>query len=228
VDSAQRTVRAVLFDLDGTFADTAPDMARAINAVRRDRALEPVPFEALRPHVSMGARGMVGAAFGHTPDDAEFPALRDAFLAHYALALCVETALFRGMPQLTSLLQNRGLKWGIVTNKAMRFTDPLCEALGIDQTAGCIVSGDTCARAKPHPDPLLHAAKLLATAPEHCMYVGDDIRDIQAAHTAGMQSIAACYGYLGGSDPTTWRAHHSIHAPLNLAPLLFQVPAPTS
>lgn len=214
-------MRAVLFDLDGTFADTAPDMARAINAVRRDRALDGVPLAKLRPHVSMGARGMVGAAFGHTPDDAEFPELRDAFLTHYALALCVETTLFHGMPQLTSLLQHRGLKWGIVTNKAMRFTDPLCEALGIDQTAGCIVSGDTCARAKPHPDPLLHAANLLAIAPEHCMYVGDDIRDIQAAHAAGMQSVAACYGYLGGSDPASWNAHHRIENPLALAHLLF-------
>jgi N-acetyl-D-muramate 6-phosphate phosphatase len=228
VDSAQPLVRAVLFDLDGTFADTAPDMARAINAVRRDRALEAVPLDRLRPHVSMGARGMVGAAFGYTPDNAEFPELRDAFLAHYALALCVETTLFHGMSQLTSLLQHRGLKWGIVTNKAMRFTDPLCEALGIDQTAGCIVSGDTCARAKPHPDSLLYAAKQLAIAPEHCLYVGDDIRDIQAARAAGMQSAAACYGYLGGSDPAGWNAHYRIHAPLDLAHLLFQVPAPTS
>jgi N-acetyl-D-muramate 6-phosphate phosphatase len=159
--NARRGVSAVLFDLDGTFADTAPDMARAINAVRRDHALHDVPLPTLRPHVSMGARGMVHAAFGFKPEDTEFAALRDAFYAHYTNALCVETTLFAGIQELLSTLDSRGIAWGIVTNKAMRFTDPLCEALGIDRTAGCIVSGDTCARAKPHPDSLLHAAACL-------------------------------------------------------------------
>lgn len=195
-------------------------MARAINAVRRDRDLAPVPLAQLRPHVSMGARGMIGAAFGRTPDDAEFPALRDAFLDHYAQAICVETTLFAGIPQLVAFLENRGIHWGIVTNKAARFTTPLSEALGVHLRAGCIVSGDTCARAKPYPDPLLHAAKLINTAPEDCMYVGDDVRDIQAARAAGMQSVAALYGFLGGSDPATWNAHHSINAPMEIVTLL--------
>ncbi len=218
--SATRKVRAVLFDLDGTFADTAPDMARAINAVRRDRNLSPVALATLRPHVSMGARGMVGAGFGHTPDDADFPALRDAFLDHYERAICVESTLFDGVPQLVSMLKNRGVTWGIVTNKAKRFTEPLSKALGFDLTAGCIVSGDTCARAKPHPDSLLHAAKLINIAPEDCIYIGDDLRDIQAAHAAGMQSVAALYGYLGETDPRTWNAHHAISAPLETLALL--------
>jgi N-acetyl-D-muramate 6-phosphate phosphatase len=217
--NAPRGVGAVLFDLDGTFADTAPDMARAINAVRRDHALVPVPLATLRPHVSMGARGMVRAAFGFAPEDAEFPALRDAFFVHYAKALCVETTLFAGIQELVVALQARGIAWGIVTNKSMRFTDPLCRALGLDRIAGCIVSGDTCARAKPHPDSLLHAAACLGVPPAACVYAGDDRRDIEAAHAAGMISVAARYGYLGGSDPATWNAHFMIDHPAELAVL---------
>jgi N-acetyl-D-muramate 6-phosphate phosphatase len=213
-------VKAVLFDLDGTFADTAPDMARAINQVRADKNLAKVPLEKLRPHVSMGARGMVGAAFGFTPEDKEFAPLRDQFLVHYARAICIETTLFHGIPQLVSILEQRGIIWGIVTNKATRYTMPLVRALSFDITAACVVCGDTCDRAKPHPDPLLHAANLIQIAPENCLYIGDDLRDIQAANSANMRGVVANYGYLGGSDPSTWNAAASINAPMELIELI--------
>ena len=217
--SVTRT-RAVLFDLDGTFADTAPDMARALNAIRHTRKLAPLPLAELRDYVSQGARGMIGAGFGISPDHADFPELRDAFLDQYERAICIETTLFHGMPQLVGLLEKRDIAWGIVTNKATRFTMPLARALGIDITAGCIVCGDTCARAKPYPDPLLHAAQLIGIAPQDCLYIGDDIRDIQAAHAAGMRSVAALYGYHGGSDPKTWNASAQINSPSEIAALL--------
>jgi phosphoglycolate phosphatase-like HAD superfamily hydrolase len=145
-------VQAVLFDLDGTFADTAPDMARAINQVRAEKHLAKVPLEKLRPHVSMGARGMVGAAFGFTPEDKEFAPLRDQFLSHYERSICIETILFNGIPQLVSILEQRGIAWGIVTNKATRYTLPLAKALGFDITAACVVCGDTPTRRQSHPN----------------------------------------------------------------------------
>ena len=155
-------VRAVLFDLDGTFADTAPDMARALNSVRRDRSLAPVPLAHLRPHVSNGARGMLEAGFGRKPADDDFAALREAFLEAYARDVCVESRWFDGIATLIDELESREIVWGIVTNKAAVFTLPLLEKLGIAPQSRCVVCGDTCARAKPHPDPLLHAASLIA------------------------------------------------------------------
>jgi N-acetyl-D-muramate 6-phosphate phosphatase len=213
-------VRAVLFDLDGTFADTAPDMGRAINALLARDGRAQIPLATLRPFVSQGARGMVGIAYDMSPDHAEFPAIRDAFLTEYQHAICVDTEIFDGIDALTSELETRNIKWGIVTNKATRFTAPLVRALGLDARAGCIVSGDTCARAKPHPDPLLHAAQLIDTLPEHCLYVGDDERDIQAAHAAGMRGVIALYGYLGGTDPKTWNADAEVHNARDIIALL--------
>jgi N-acetyl-D-muramate 6-phosphate phosphatase len=209
-------VQGVLFDLDGTFADTAPDMGRALNTILTRDGRATIPLTTLRPFVSQGARGMIGVGYGVTPDHAEFSLLRDAFLAEYQRAICIDTEIFDGIDALTAELETRGIKWGIVTNKAMRFTDPLARALGLNERAACIVSGDTCARAKPHPDPLLHAAKLIDVAPTNCLYIGDDERDIQAAHAAGMRGVIALYGYLGGTDPATWQAPIAIAHPREL------------
>jgi phosphoglycolate phosphatase len=200
------TPRAVLFDFDGTFADTAPDMAHAANLLRNARGLPSLPLADYRPHVSRGGRGMIGVAFGKTPEDAEFVSLRDEFLDIYEQNLCQHTVFFDGIEETLDLLEQRSIAWGIVTNKAMRFTEPLMAQLGLDARAHCVVSGDTTPHAKPHPAPLLHAAALLNVAAETCWYVGDDVRDIVAAHAAGMTSIAAGYGYLGDTDPASWQA----------------------
>ncbi len=211
-------IRAVLFDLDGTLADTAPDMARTVNAMRERRALPPVPLEVVRPHVSKGARGMIGAAFGLTPEDAGFAGLREEFLDIYAGQLCVESRLFPEMPELLSALERRPLAWGVVTNKHERFARPVMSGLGLGERAAVLVGGDTCERAKPFPDPLLHAAKALGIAPSAILYVGDDVRDVQAARAAGMPVLAAGYGYLGdGPGPHEWGADGVVDSPSGIA-----------
>lgn len=211
------TTRAVLFDLDGTLADTAPDLTGALNRLLLERNRAPVSHAITRKHTSSGARGMLGAGFGITPDHADYPALRDRFLQLYEAFICVDSRLFPGMPELLDRLEAANLAWGVVTNKAERFTFPLLEKLGITTRAKCIVGGDTTPRAKPFPDPLLHAARLLDIEPAACIYVGDDLRDIEAARAAGMRSVAACYGYLGeGEPPERWRADLLIEHPLEL------------
>jgi phosphoglycolate phosphatase len=200
-------VRAVLFDLDGTFADTAPDLARALNRVRAERGLPPLPPEVARPWTSSGARGLLKAGFDITPEDGDYGTLRDKFLDYYERELCVETRLFDGMPELIAKLRARHMPWGIVTNKGKRFTEPLLRLLAVDHLAACAVSGDSTPHSKPHPAPLLYAASLLSLPPAQCLYVGDDLRDAQAAQNAGMRFVAAGWGYLGeGGDPATWGA----------------------
>ncbi|MEI6737892.1 MAG: HAD-IA family hydrolase [Pseudomonadota bacterium] len=218
------TPKAILFDLDGTFADTAPDMAFAANVLLKARKMDTLPLSEFRPHVSLGGRGMIKVAFGIGPEDAEFVLLRDEFLDVYEQNLCRNTMLFEGMNETAAALERHHIAWGIVTNKSMRFTDPLLKQLGIDRRAGCIVSGDTTPHTKPHPAPLLHAAALLGVEPETCWYVGDDERDIIAAHAAGMKSIIALYGYLGGTDPATWNAHAAVYTPLGLLDLFDPTP----
>ena len=208
---------AVLFDLDGTLADTAGDLAGAVNRVRRDRGLPPVPVDTVREHASGGARGMLGAAMGVTPDDPQYPALRDAFLAHYASGLADTTRLFDGVDALLAALDARAIRWGIVTNKAARFTRPVTEALGLALRTGVIVSGDTTPHPKPHPAPLLHAAARLGVDAARCVYVGDDLRDVVAGNAAGMATIVARYGYIGANgDPSTWPATGWIEHPGDL------------
>ena len=210
-------VAAVLFDLDGTLADTAGDLALAVNRIRRDRGLDPVPIEALRPHASAGARGLLGAGMGITPEHADYPLLRDEFLANYATGLATTTRLFDGVAALLRELDARSLRWGIVTNKATRFTQPVVQALGLDARAGAIVSGDTTPHPKPHPEPLLHAARLLEVDATQCVYVGDDLRDVIAGNAAGMPTIVAEYGYLGNSGSSDdWPATGWIAEPLAL------------
>lgn len=200
-------IRAVLFDLDGTLADTAPDMARTVNVLRDRRGLAPVPLAQLRRYVSNGARGMVCSAFGITTDHADYAGLRQEFLDAYAENLFIDTRLFPGMLEVLDGLEARGIAWGVVTNKFERFARPVMEGLGLDARAAVVVGGDTCPRAKPHPDPLLHAARELGVPPADALYVGDDVRDVQAARAAGMPVIVAGYGYLGDGGPAaSWGA----------------------
>jgi phosphoglycolate phosphatase len=221
IPEGAEVVKAVLFDLDGTFADTAPDMARALNIVRRERGLSALPDQTIRPHVSRGARGMIEVGFGIDSQHDGFPALRDAFYEAYQSKLCVESSLFDGIDALMDALEQSGIVWGIVTNKAARFALPIAEALGFSQRAACIVCGDTTAHTKPHPAPLLHAAGLIGVAPRNTLYVGDDARDIEAATAAGMRGVVAAYGYLGiGADPQYWGADFSIARPADLLAVL--------
>ncbi len=214
--SAGLRVTACLFDLDGTLADTAPDLAAALNRVRVDHGMVPLPLDVLRPMASHGARGLLQVGMGVGGDDPRFPALRDVFLAHYLAAIDTHTRLFDGVDALLAQLHEQGIPWGIVTNKLAAYTAPLVERLPWPNPPRCIVSGDTTARPKPAPDPLLHAAALLGHAPGRCVYVGDDQRDIQAARAAGMRAVAAAYGYCGRSEPRSWDADAIIGHPLEL------------
>jgi phosphoglycolate phosphatase len=222
-------VRAVLFDLDGTLADSAGDLAAAVNRMRGERGLDPVGVDLLRPHASAGARGLLGAGMGVTPSDPSYPTLRDTFLAYYAEALDRTTRLFDGIGDLLDALDARGLAFGIVTNKATRFTQPVVAALGLAARARAIVSGDTTPHPKPHPAPLLHAASVLGVAPSGCVYVGDDLRDVMAGNAAGMATIVAEYGYLGEQGcADDWPATGWIDRPLALLDWLPLSPPPSS
>jgi len=201
MSGANAQIRGVLFDLDGTLIDSAPDLAAAANRLRADHGMPPLPLADLRPMVGSGARGMVGVAFGVTPFEGRFAALRDAFLAHYEHGLLETTHPFDGVEALLRGLEDAGIPWGIVTNKATRFTAPIVAGLGLAQRAAVVVCGDTTPHAKPHPEPLLAAARAMALEPEHVVYVGDDLRDVQAARAAGMAMIVATWGYLGVGEP---------------------------
>ena len=210
-------VDAVLFDLDGTLADTAGDLGLALNRVRADRHLPPVPLASLRAHASSGARGLLVAGMGVTPESAEYEELREAFLAHYSACLAETTVLFAGVAELLDALEQRRMPWGIVTNKFSRYTGPVVSALALADRASTVVSGDTTPHAKPHPAPLLHAASELNVPPSRCIYVGDDLRDIVAGNAAGMPTIVAEYGYMGnGGNSDTWPATGWIADPLAL------------
>lgn len=212
---------AVLFDLDGTLADTAPDLGGTVNALLREEGLPPRPLAALRPYVSQGARGMLKAGFGYDASHPAFAPLTERFLAIYANRLCAETRLFDGIPALLATLDEMGLGWGIVTNKRMRFTNPLVDLLGLSGRTTCVVSGDTTPEAKPSPLPVLHACKLLDCAPDRTIYVGDDVRDIEAGRGAGCLTVAVSYGYLGDGGPVeTWGADLIIDHPAELAEFL--------
>jgi phosphoglycolate phosphatase len=211
--------RAILFDLDGTLADTAPDLAAAVNLLRTARGLEPTDYDLLRPTASAGARGMIGAAFGLKPGDDGFAELREGFFDNYAAAMAVHSGLFPGVVEMLAGIEEAGLAWGIVTNKPMRFTDPLLPQIGLAHAA-CAISGDTTPHAKPHPAPLLEAAARLGLAPEQCWYAGDDLRDIQAGQAANMLTIACGWGYCGPVEPQGWQADYLLQGPLELLALL--------
>jgi 2-phosphoglycolate phosphatase len=194
-------IHGVLFDLDGTLIDSAPDLAAAANRLRADHGMPPLPLAALRPMVGSGARGMVGIAFGVTPLETRYDGLRDAFLAHYEQGLLQSTHPFDGVEALLRGLEGAGIPWGIVTNKATRFTAPIVAGLGLARRAAVVVCGDTTPHSKPHPEPLLAAARAMGLAPEQVVYVGDDLRDVLAARAAGMAMIVATWGYLGLGEP---------------------------
>lgn len=215
------STRLVLFDLDGTLADTAPDLAGAVNRMRVARKLAPLSLAELRPLASQGARGMLGRAFGRAPSDPDYESLRLEFLSEYEAALCIESSLFPSMADTLDELDARKIRWGVVTNKIARFTTPLMRAMQLDQRAACVVSGDTTEHSKPHPAPLLHALALTGTSANTALYVGDDLRDIEAGRAAGLRTVAAAYGYLGDAGPIDqWGADHVIHEPAGLLQLL--------
>jgi len=212
--------RAVLFDLDGTFADTAPDLGYAINAMRAARGLSPVPLADTRKVTSLGARGLLGVGFNMGPDHADYPAMREEFLSIYENNLCRDTVLFPGMARLIDSLENQGIVWGIVTNKAERFAKPLIEQLGYAARTACIIGGDTTGHLKPHPAPLLAACEIIGIGPTACHYVGDDHRDIEAGRAAGMRTVAVRFGYLNGSNPDEWGADAVVSNPEEIEKLL--------
>lgn len=210
-------MRCALFDLDGTLADSAPDLAAALNRVRADEGLAPVDPTVLRGHSSSGARGLLLSGMQMTQEHPRYVELRDSFLAHYATVLADATHLFDGVAAMLDALEARGLCWGVVTNKAMRYTGPVTAALGLAQRAAVIVGGDTTPHPKPNPAPLLHAAAAIGLSPSHCVYVGDDLRDIEAGRDAGMATLVARWGYMGvDAEPDRWPADGWLDAPGDL------------
>lgn len=216
-----RGIRAVLFDLDGTLIDSAPDLGSAANAMLVRRGREAIPLDRYRALAGSGARGMLRVAFDIDPGQMDFELLKQEFFSEYQACLTTSTQAFDGVSDMLASLGHAGLPWGVVTNKGERFTGPLTRAMDLFDTAATVISGDTTPHAKPHPEPLFEAARRLAVPPDACLYVGDDLRDIQAGRAAGMKTVAALYGYLGqGADVSRWGADASISSPVDLLQLL--------
>lgn len=214
-------VRAVLFDLDGTLIDSAPDLGASADGMRVRRGMPSLPLDQYRAHAGSGARGMLRVAFGITPEHADYAGLKDEFFSEYERCLTHRTRAFDGVSDVLARIVGEGLRWGVVTNKSQRFTTPLTEAMALFETASVVISGDTTPHSKPHPEPLLEAARRLMLSPSQCIYVGDDERDILAGKAAGMPTVAARYGYLGpDADVTTWLADAEVSSPLQLLKLL--------
>ena len=217
----RHVTRAVLFDLDGTLLDSAPDLGAAADKMRTDRGLPSLDLACYRPMAGAGARGMLGVAFGIEPTAPEFDTLREEFFRNYEARMLLHTRAFDGIGELVDALRDRQLPWGVVTNKSKRFTEPLTAAISLFVSAGAIVSGDTTPYAKPHPEPLLEAARRLGVDPGHCIYVGDDERDMVAGRAAGMRTVAAAYGYMGEqADVARWMADATIANPMALLQFL--------
>lgn len=210
-------IKAVLFDLDGTLIDSAPDLAAAVDKMRVSRGMASLDLGIYRPMVGSGARGMLNVAFGMEPHHPDFEAMKEEFLSNYQAALDVHTKPFDGVLDLLTTLKSKSLMWGVVTNKHERFTHRIVERMDWLQAAATVICGDTTPHAKPHPAPLLEAARRINLPPEACVYVGDDERDIQAGKAAGMQTVAAMYGYLGKATPAeAWGADAMIENPADL------------
>lgn len=214
-------IEAVLFDLDGTLIDSAPDLGAAADKMRTDRGLPSLSAALYRPMAGAGARGMLGVAFGLTPEHPDYESMREEFFVNYERCMTERTYAFAGVAELIDRLLERDLAWGVVTNKMQRFTEPLTRAMPLFASARAIISGDTTPHAKPHPAPLFEAARRLGLHPQRCLYVGDDERDIVAGQAAGMATVAATYGYLGQkTDVSRWGAHATINSPVELLQLL--------
>jgi N-acetyl-D-muramate 6-phosphate phosphatase len=209
-------IKAVFFDLDGTFADTAPDLGYAVNRMREARGMSAVPLSATRPVTSMGARGLLGVAFGISPEHADYQVMRAEFLEIYEGNILRDTCLFAGTDDLLEAIEARGMMWGIVTNKAERLARLLFEKLGMSERACCIVGGDSTGHLKPHPAPLYAACRSAGVEPGCCIYVGDDKRDVDAGRAAGMKTAAAMWGYLNGGRPEEWGADWILEKPQDL------------
>ncbi|MCD2164187.1 MAG: HAD-IA family hydrolase [Comamonas sp.] len=213
----QRSIRAILFDLDGTLIDSAPDLGAAADQMRVARGLPSLPMADYRPFAGSGARGMLRVAFGMQPEDAEFPTMREEFFQNYERRMTQDTTVFDGVSDMLASIVARHLHWGVVTNKSKRFTEPLSRQMALFASAGAVVSGDTTPHAKPHPEPLLEAARRIGVDPQYCVYVGDDERDIIAGKAAGMHTVAAVYGYLGEKQSVAhWEADDVINSPHEL------------
>jgi 2-phosphoglycolate phosphatase len=214
-------LQLILFDLDGTLVDTAPDLGLALNMQRERHGLSPLPLEAIRPYASHGSRGLLAVGFGLVPEDSAFAEMREEYLALYDEVFTCSPVLFPGTAELLSALENKRLRWGVVTNKPGRFTKPLLEAIGLNGRACCVVSGDDAPRPKPYPDTLLLAMQQAGVQPAQCLYIGDAERDIQAAKAAGMNSAVALYGYLDETDrPEEWGANAAVRTPMEVLKLI--------
>lgn len=212
-----KRIRLILFDLDGTLADTAPDLAYALNQTLALHGKEPLNFEQIRPHVSHGGIALIRAGFGIEPDHPEFEKYRQDLLAIYLDNIARETALFPGMDEVISFFERNNLSWGIVTNKPDWLTDPLMEKMGLTERAACIVSGNTTDNSKPHPEPILHACRLVGFKPDESLYIGDAERDIEAGRRAGTATLTALFGYLTEADqPDEWGADGTIDHPIEI------------
>lgn len=215
--STSQPIHTVLFDLDGTLADTAPDLAFALNQVLMEHGREPLPFDAIRPVVSHGGQFLTRLGFGIEPEHPDFPPLHQRLLEIYRDNIARETTLFPGMAELLDNIEQNAMNWGVVTNKPAWLTDPLMDGLGLTERAACIVSGDTCDNRKPHPEPILHGCQLANSSAQHCVYVGDAQRDIEAGKRAGMRTLVALFGYIGEMDyPEQWQADALLSTPKDI------------
>lgn len=216
--STQPPIRTVLFDLDGTLADTAPDLAYALNQVLLEQGRAPLPFETIRPVVSNGGVALTRLGFGIDSEHPDFPPLYQRLLEIYRDNIARETTLFAGMAELLDSIEHNNMNWGVVTNKPAWLTDPLMDALGLTERAACIVSGDTCENRKPHPEPILHGCQLAGSAAPQCLYIGDAERDIEAGRRAGLRTVVALFGYIGSNDhPEDWQADARLDTPKDIA-----------
>lgn len=214
-------INTILFDLDGTLVDTAPDLGHALNIQLNRHGKPALGDAAIRPFASHGSRGLIGLGFGITPKDDSFITMRDEYLSIYDTVFTRSPVLLDGIADLLRAIENKGLKWGIVTNKPRRFTQPLINSMGLDKRAACVVSGDDAPQPKPSPATLLLACEEVGVKPENCIYLGDAERDIQAGKAAGMKTVVALFGYIDVTDkPKEWGADTLISAPIDLLTMI--------